>query len=114
PSTSTTKDGSGNVTFTAAANSGSSRSGTVTVAGIPVTISQRSVSCTYAINPPAHASPVEGDSSSTSVTTSAGCTWTATTNDSWITIGAGATGSGNGAVQFFVAANNGPARTGTI
>jgi hypothetical protein len=48
------------------------------------------------------------------VTAGVGCTWTATSNAPWITITGGATGSGNGAVAFSVAANTGALRTGTI
>ena len=43
-----------------------------------------------------------------------GCPWTATSNVPWLTITSGATGSGNGSVVFNVAANSGPARTGTL
>ena len=42
------------------------------------------------------------------------CSWTAASNDSWITITSGSSGSGNGTVGYSVAANNGFARTGTI
>jgi subtilisin family serine protease len=42
-----------------------------------------------------------------------GCAWTASSNDSWINITA-AGNNGNGAVNFFVAANTGAARSGTL
>lgn len=42
------------------------------------------------------------------------CTWTAITNDPWISITSEASGAGNGLVGFSVAANIGAARTGTI
>jgi hypothetical protein len=42
------------------------------------------------------------------------CSWTAASNDSWITITSGSSGSGNGTVGYSVAANNGFSRTGTI
>ena len=40
--------------------------------------------------------------------------WTATANQSWITIVSGAAGTGNGTVTFDVAGQVGPARSGTI
>jgi hypothetical protein len=46
--------------------------------------------------------------------TGASCGWTAVSNSSFITVNSGASGTGNGTVGFTVAANTGPARTGTI
>jgi S-layer homology domain len=43
-----------------------------------------------------------------------GCAWTATSNDGFISITAGASGIGNNAVSYSVAANAGAARSGTI
>ena len=51
---------------------------------------------------------------SIAVSTLNGCTWTATSNASWITITSGAQGNGNGSVALRIAANNGAARTGTV
>jgi hypothetical protein len=49
------------------------------------------------------------------VTASAGCNWTATSNVSWITITSGSSGSGSGTVNYSVAANtSASARTGTL
>jgi hypothetical protein len=48
------------------------------------------------------------------VTAGSTCSWTATSNASFLTITAGATGTGNGTVTYAVAANTGAARTGTI
>lgn len=50
---------------------------------------------------------------SVTVTAGTGCAWTASSNEAWITITSGATGTGNGSVGFSVAANTGSARTGT-
>ncbi|HEX8250720.1 MAG TPA: BACON domain-containing carbohydrate-binding protein, partial [Pyrinomonadaceae bacterium] len=58
--------------------------------------------------------PANGSNSNFNVLTNAGCTWTAQANDNWITITGGNQGNGNGTVSFTVAANTGPARTGTI
>ena len=49
------------------------------------------------------------------MTVGTGCTWTAVSNDSWITISAGTAGTGNGTVSYSVAANTGTtSRTGTM
>ena len=48
------------------------------------------------------------------VTTISGCTWTATSNASWLTITSGASGTGSGDVTYSVAANSGGVRTGTL
>ena len=42
------------------------------------------------------------------------CNWTAVSNASWLSITAGATGTGSGLVSFTVAANSVAARTGTL
>jgi hypothetical protein len=42
------------------------------------------------------------------------CTWATTSSVDWITVTSGASGTGNGLVQFVVAGNDGPARTGSL
>ena len=51
---------------------------------------------------------------SVAVTASAGCTWSATSNASWIAIVSGASGSGNGTVGYALSSNPGPPRNGAI
>lgn len=48
------------------------------------------------------------------VTAGAGCAWTAVNNDPWITITSGGSGTGNGTVNYSVAANGGGARNGSM
>jgi len=43
-----------------------------------------------------------------------GCAWSATSNAPWLSITSGANGSGNGRVQYSVAATNSTARSGTL
>jgi len=72
-------------------------------------------SCTYSIAPTSATMAAAGGSGSVSVTTQAGCPWTATSNASWITITGGASGTGSGTVSYSVAANTSSAsRTGTL
>lgn len=68
----------------------------------------------HTISPATEGFPIAGGSSNVSLT-STGCSWTAASNDSWITINSPGSGSGNAAVSFTVADNSasGP-RTGTM
>jgi Fe-S cluster assembly ATPase SufC len=50
-----------------------------------------------------------------SVTSPSGCSWTAVSNASWISIISGANGTGNGTVKYSVSANSATtSRTGTL
>jgi Viral BACON domain/Putative binding domain, N-terminal len=106
-------NGSGTVTFSAAALTGPPRSGALVVAGQTVTVSQAN-GCAFTVSPDSQSVPAGGGNGSTSVTTGAGCTWTAKSNASWITVTSGASGSGDGTVNFTVASTTGPSRSGTL
>lgn len=113
--------GPGTVTFSAAANGGGARAGTIAIAGQTSTVNQAAAAaapggCTYAIDPTEQAINERGGSLAVAVSAGAGCGWTARSNDSWIVITAGASGSGNGSVQLEVAAvqGQGNRRTGTV
>jgi hypothetical protein len=58
--------------------------------------------------------PASGGTASISVTTPSNCAWTAVSSAPFLTVTQGASGSGDGAVQFSVAANTGPVRTATL
>ena len=70
--------------------------------------------CTYTIDPISADFPASGGTGSVDVTTQSGCAWTATSNDSWIHITSGSSGTGSGTVNYSVDENTGSARTGTI
>jgi hypothetical protein len=108
--------GNGTVAFTIAANTGSARSGTLTVAGQTFTVNQAAPaqSCTYSIAPPSQTIDQTGGVVGVNVTAGAGCAWTAQSNATWIVITGGASGTGNGTVAFAVTTNTGGARTGTL
>ncbi len=106
-------NGPGSVTFAVAAASGPPRSGTLVVANQTVTVTQGN-GCAFGISPDTRSVPSSGGSASVAVTGGAGCAWTAARNVSWITITSGASGSGNGTVNFTVAATSGPSRSGTL
>ena len=106
--------GTGAVDMTVAANPGGPRSGVVTVAGQSFTVNQAS-GCAYTVSPETIAAPTGGTTAKVDVTAATGCTWTATSDASWITVTAGAAGSGPGQVDLAIAAHSGSsARTGTV
>jgi len=61
--------------------------------------------CTYAINQSSASVAAAGTSGTVSVTAPAGCPWTAISGATWLTITAGASGSGNGTVAYTAAPN---------
>jgi hypothetical protein len=106
--------GTGTVNYSVTGNGGGQRAGSITVAGQAFNITQNGVpGCNYSIFPAAQNFSASAGGGTFSVTTTAGCAWTATTSASWITITA-ASGSGTGTVSFSVGANTGPVRNGTI
>jgi hypothetical protein len=109
-----TGQGTGTVSFTAAANNGAARSTTIQVGSGTATITQPAVSCSYAIAPSSQAIASGGGTGSVTVTAAAGCAWTATREAPWISITSGASGTGNGTVSFSVSANTGAARSATV
>jgi len=113
----TSGSGSATVTLTATANTGAARSATITAAGTTVTISQSAAggACTYSITPAAWRFTRTASAGTITVTTAAGCPWTATSADAWITITSGASGTGSGTVSYEVQQNTAAAsRSGTI
>jgi hypothetical protein len=99
--------GSGVATFTIAAAS-SARAGSVVVAGQTVAINQAGGSqpappapgCSYALSSGGATLPSEGGGGVVGVNTAAGCPWSANSTANWLTITAGASGSGPGSVGF--------------
>ncbi len=126
--------GNGTASYVVATNgSGSQRAGTMTIAGVNYIVQQEG-GCTYTVSPLTQSAPASGGAFTTSVMTTGGCQWTASSNVPWITITSslapnpnerffagrelaikhGTAGTGNGTVGYSVAANTGPPRTGTI
>ena len=65
--------------------------------------------------PTSNSAPATGATGETVlVNTDASYAWTASSNDAWLTITAGASGTGNGTVTYDVAATSGATRTGTL
>jgi hypothetical protein len=104
--------GNGTISFTVAANDGPARTGTITIAGQPFTVTQAD-GCTYSLSPSSASFTSDGGVGSFAVTTGAGCTFTAESNDAFIIVNTG-TVIGSGTVSFNVFGNGGAERTGTI
>src|SRR3990170_6619015 len=81
---------------------GSSGSTTVTS---PATVSK----CAVSLAPPAAPVPATGGTGQIAVTTARECAWTASSESAWLTIKAGVSGQGDGAVEFEAASNPDPA-----
>jgi hypothetical protein len=64
--------------------------------------------CTYSISPTNDSFGPSGGTGSVSVTTQAGCAWTASSSASWISITSGNSGVGNGTINYSVSANTDP------
>lgn len=105
--------GSAAVVFRVTASDGPGRSGTLIVAGRTITVAQ-SLGCTYSIAPTTLNVGAQASSASIQVDAGGGCSWSGTSGVPWVSIAGGASGSGRGQVQLAIAANNGPARSGTI
>jgi hypothetical protein len=61
--------------------------------------------CTYTLSAATLSIVAAGGTASVTVTTGAGCTWTAADNATWLTVTSGASGSGNGTVTVTATAN---------
>ena len=71
--------------------------------------------CAYSISPATVSDSSASASGSVTVTTSSDCSWTSTSNATWLTIASGSSGTGNGVVNYSVAANSSTSsRTGTL
>lgn len=107
--------GPGTATYAATANTQSiARSGSLTVAGQTITVTQAGA-CTFSVSPLAQSAPASGGTASATVTTGGGCSWTGVSNAPWLTVSSGSTGTATGTVGYNIAANTtGSSRTGTL
>jgi RHS repeat-associated protein len=93
--------GNGTVSFNVQPNNGGTRTGTISVRGQVFTIAQ----CGFVISPTNWSFQHYGGTGSITVSAPAGCSWSTSSNAGWITITSGASGSGNGAVNYSVEEN---------
>jgi hypothetical protein len=105
--------GSGQVVYEAGATKGPSRSGELRIAGHRVAVTQ-GLGCSLAMSPTSQTVSAAGGTGTITVTTDATCPWSAQSDSPWITLASAAAGTGSAAVQFRVAAWDGPTRSGTL
>ncbi len=106
--------GSGQVNYSVAQNTGAARTGTITIGGQTFTVNQAAFTCSYSISPQSQSFTAAGGTGSVAVTATTGCAWTAASNNAWVTITSGASGTGNGTVGYSVDENAGATRSGTM
>jgi len=110
---STSGSGAGSVPYSVATNASTlSRTGIISVSGQSFTITQGAAGCNVTLG--STTASVPGSGGSGSIAVQANCQWTASTDDSWISLG-GQSGTGNGTVPFSSPSNPSPLpRTGAI
>jgi hypothetical protein len=114
-STGSTGTGNGTVTYSAAVNTGASRTGTLRIAGQTVTLTQTAAACTFTISPTTQAIGQAGGPATVSLTTTSACAWTAASGVNWIAVTSATSGTGNATVSYSVSANPAAStRTGTL
>ena len=100
--------GNGSVFFNVAANNTSAeRTAILTIGGQQATVTQAGQGCAITLSPVSVTVPATGSSASVTVAGSIACSWTATSSVPWISVTAGGSGTGNGPIQYTVAANTG-------
>jgi hypothetical protein len=109
--------GNGTVSYTVATNTGGARSGTLTIAGRTVTVQQAAAApgCSFGLAPTAANAAASGGSGSIGVTAAPGCSWSAASSATFLSITSGASGAGNGTINYTASANLAPqSRSATI
>jgi all-beta uncharacterized protein len=103
----------GSVNLTVSANPGtSSRTATVAIAGKSFTVTQAG-SCGFTVTPSSLSVAAAGSSSTLSIATNTGCSWSASGMPSWITMPSTAQ-TGPGTLSYVIAPNLGVARSVTL
>jgi hypothetical protein len=97
------------------ANTGPARNANITIGGETFAVSQAS-GCTYSVAPGSLTFDASGSpAQDITVTTAAGCAWSATPSDSWINIVSGGSGPGSGTIRIQLQTHTGPAsRSGNV
>lgn len=116
--------GSGELRLTVAPNGGAARTGSVTVSGAKLTVSQAAAApappppeprCAFDVSPGNANIGADGGSGRATIRTADGCAWTAASQADWISIDTGNSGKGSGEVRYRVDANKQQsARNGTL
>jgi hypothetical protein len=108
--------GTGILTLSIQANSGSARTATLTIGNQSFVVTQAAASatCTYGISPTSFNNvPASGGNTSVTITAQAGCSWSVVGSPSWLTASK-TTGTGGGTTTITVQSNSGAARNATL
>jgi hypothetical protein len=116
PQSSEIINGNGTVTYAVVPNTGAPQTGSIAIGNLAFSVTQSAPSCYFTLDTTSGNLPVGGGTGSINVTASApNCAWAATpSNASLISITSGASGTGNGTVNYSVPANTEGPQTGTI
>jgi len=79
---------------------------------VPASANPPAGTCTFSLSGNSANVPTAGGNGSVNLTTSGSCSWTLANLAPWITISSGVTGKGSATIQYQVAANAGPPRSG--
>ena len=109
--------GNGLVSYSVAANPDPTpRTGTIRIAGLDYTINQAGITCAYSLSPTSRTVTPVATTGQLTVSAQSTCPWTAASSATdWLSITSGASGIGNGTVNYAAAANSTLSqRVGTI
>ena len=91
----------------------SSRTGTLTIGGQTLTVTQ--AGCSYTVSPTTQSIGAAGGTANATISTTSGCPWTAVSNDTWLSTTSSGSGSGSATVNYSAAANGtSSSRSGTL
>jgi hypothetical protein len=93
---------------------GTPRKGGIDVSGNVVEVTQQAAPCRFSVKPERLDLPAAETTADVTVQGPAGCAWNAATDADWLSIAQGAQGAGPGTVRIRSAANDGPARQGSV
>ncbi len=109
--------GSGTVSYTVTANTGGPQTGDIVIGGQAFVITQNpATSCYFTLSSNSATFPtIAGTGSVNVIASQPSCSWTATTDSpSYVSFTSGASGTGNGTIQYSVGANTGGGRNAII
>jgi hypothetical protein len=109
----TSGQGEAAVAFSVSSNGvPSPRSSSIAVEDATLQITQAAAPCVFMLSQSRKSVSHNGETVRVDVSTATGCSWTATSDASWVAITAGQSGNTSGTVVFSVSRNTGVARTG--
>src|SRR6185503_5097319 len=112
----TTVTGNASVVYTLVSNpTAIARSGFLTIAGQPYSITQAGATCGWSVQPTTFTHPYTADTGTVAISTLIGCPWAVTNTNAWVFLVSGTNGSAPGTLTYTVALNTTTnARTGRL